>query len=126
MGPKKEPCITWGPISPTGRALLRGVHSSEYGPLKNMAEHKGRIMNSEPIEMPFGGQRRVGPRNHMSNWGAQWRHVANTMDQFARQRRCGLSLPLVLQLVSIREGTSPTASDSFAYRGVGVPFIPDK
>jgi len=32
--------------------------------------------------------------------GAPWRHLANTMEYIVLRRRCGLSLPLLYQLVS--------------------------
>jgi len=49
---------------------------------------------AEPLEMPFGG--RLARAQRTTTWGgAYWRHLANTM----WRRRCGLSLPLLQQLV---------------------------
>ena len=35
---------------------------------------------AEPIEIPFGGQTGMGPRNCVLDGGAHWRHLANTME----------------------------------------------
>jgi len=36
---------------------------------------------AEPIEMPFGTWIQVSPRNHELDGGAQWHHLANTIEQ---------------------------------------------
>jgi len=46
----------------------------------------------EPIEMPFGKQTRVGPRNQVTDGAVHWRHLVNTIDRSVRRLRCGLSL----------------------------------
>jgi len=35
---------------------------------------------TEPIEMSFGMWTRVGPKKHVSDWSANWRQVANTIE----------------------------------------------
>jgi len=38
---------------------------------------------AEPIEMPSGAQICVSPRNQVSDGGAHWCHLVNTIDQCA-------------------------------------------
>jgi len=60
-------------------------------------------ITAEPIEMPLGGQTRVGPRNHACplDWCSQWRRLANTLDRSVPRRGCGLSLRLLWSVVVI-------------------------
>jgi len=45
-------------------------------------EHSGKPCQNgtEPIEMPFGGQTRLGQEPFIG-WGAQWRHLTNTNER---------------------------------------------
>lgn len=38
---------------------------------------------TEPIQMLFGGQTRVGPRNHAVSWQliGRWHHLVNTIER---------------------------------------------
>jgi len=49
---------------------------------------------------PIWGQT-CGPTEWCIRWDAYWHHLMNTTDQSVWQRRCGLSLPLLQQLVTV-------------------------
>jgi len=49
--------------------------------------------------MSFEEDTRVSLLHHVLRGGTQWRHLANTTDRSLRRRWCGLSLPLLKQLL---------------------------
>jgi len=59
-----------------------------------------RAKMAEPIEMPFGELICVGRRNCVLDWGYSWAPSSEYSWTIRAQRWCGLSLPLLLQLVT--------------------------
>jgi len=49
---------------------------------------------AEPIQMPFGTWTLVGPRNHVLDGGAHWRHLANMTETYMCSSNA-VKLPLV-------------------------------
>ena len=63
--------------------------------VKHMDSAISCVKTAEPIEMPFGLWTPVGPRKHVSDGGAHWRHLANTIELST----CGTMWPPFVKLV---------------------------
>jgi len=63
---------------------------------------------AELIEVAFGGQSCVDPRNHVLVWSKYWRHLANTIEHSLLGSDVG-SVALLWQLVDMNVMLSHTA-----------------
>ena len=77
-GPK-EPSVKCESRSPIQGDNFDGERAARCKVWRLSAE-SSVTKTAEPIEMPFGVCIRVGPRKHVLDGSAQWRHVANTIE----------------------------------------------
>jgi len=76
-GPK-EACIRWGPDLPCEGVNFQGKHVRAY-PVTLCRE---LCKTFGPIEKSFELWTPVGRRKHVLDVGAQWHHLANTIETF--------------------------------------------